>query len=177
MKKILYIFRQFLKYIEKVEFLVGIVILIIVVALIASNVFARYVMDRPIVWAEELAIYGYIWIIFLGSSIALRQEKHIVIPIFYDKLPSSVRKVTSLITYLCIMLILLVLLVQGVKAASFQVKQHTVSLPIRLPKLYFFALPLILGVVSMIITATYQIMKKVYEIVTDYSMSKLNKLK
>jgi C4-dicarboxylate transporter DctQ subunit len=176
-EKIFYIYKQFLKYIEKVEFMAGVVILIIVVAVITINVFSRYVLNRPIVWAEELSVYGYIWIIFLGSSIALRQEKHIMIPMYYDKWPLVMRKIIPLITYLCVILILSVLLVQGVKTAGFQVKQHTISLPIRFAKWYFFALPLIVSVVSMIITTIYQIMKQVYEIIQYFGANKLTKFK
>lgn len=48
-------------------------------ALLFVNVVLRYVFFAPISWAEELSLYLIVWIVFIGSSVAVRTRGHIAI--------------------------------------------------------------------------------------------------
>lgn len=48
-------------------------------ALLFINVVLRYVFLLPIPWAEEVAIYLIVWIVFVGGSVAVRTRGHIAI--------------------------------------------------------------------------------------------------
>jgi len=48
-------------------------------ALLFVNVVLRYVFLSPISWAEELALYLMVWIVFVGGSVAVRTRGHIAI--------------------------------------------------------------------------------------------------
>jgi TRAP-type C4-dicarboxylate transport system permease small subunit len=54
------------------------------VALLASQVFMRYVLRSPFVWSEELARYLLIWCTFVGVSLAVREGRNISV----DLLPT-----------------------------------------------------------------------------------------
>ena len=48
-------------------------------ALLFVNVVLRYVFLAPISWAEELSLYLIVWIVFIGSSVAVRTRGHIAV--------------------------------------------------------------------------------------------------
>jgi C4-dicarboxylate transporter DctQ subunit len=48
-------------------------------ALLFVNVVLRYWFLAPISWAEELTLYIMVWIVFVGSSVAIRTRGHIAI--------------------------------------------------------------------------------------------------
>jgi len=45
--------------------------------IILMQVFFRYVLENSLSWSEELARYLFIWLTFLGASIAMRENAHI----------------------------------------------------------------------------------------------------
>jgi C4-dicarboxylate transporter, DctQ subunit len=47
--------------------------------LLFVNVVLRYWLLAPISWAEELTLYIMVWIVFIGSSVAIRTRGHIAI--------------------------------------------------------------------------------------------------
>src|SRR5262245_28723915 len=47
--------------------------------LLFVNVVLRYWFLAPISWAEELTLYVMVWIVFVGSSVAIRTRGHIAI--------------------------------------------------------------------------------------------------
>lgn len=56
------------------------------VLLIFCQVILRYVFNSSLTWSEELARYLFIWQIWLGTSIAFRDKKHIIIETLPGKL-------------------------------------------------------------------------------------------
>jgi C4-dicarboxylate transporter DctQ subunit len=47
--------------------------------LLFVNVVLRYWFLAPISWADELTLYVMVWIVFVGSSVAIRTRGHIAI--------------------------------------------------------------------------------------------------
>ena len=69
-----------LKFIDRkseIYLLTAILVTISVVLLV--QVFMRYVVNSPLVWAEELARYLLVWCTMIGSSLAVKESRHIVI--------------------------------------------------------------------------------------------------
>lgn len=56
---------------------------LIMVIVIAVQVFARYIMNDSLSWSEELARYCFIWLVYLGVSIAVRKELHMRIEVAF----------------------------------------------------------------------------------------------
>ena len=52
-------------------------------ALVAVQVFFRYVLNHSLFWSEELARYFLVWLTFLGASVAYYRKVHPGIDIFY----------------------------------------------------------------------------------------------
>jgi TRAP-type C4-dicarboxylate transport system permease small subunit len=52
-----------------------------------GEVVARYAFNRPYFWSEEVTVYAFTWVAFLGSALALRDGRHIGISYFVSLLP------------------------------------------------------------------------------------------
>src|SRR5690606_36808811 len=70
--------------------------LIVLIAAMACIVFAnvtlRYLTTDSRVWAEDVARYLMVWLIFLGAGQVLRFGVHIAIEILHDILPGPVAR-------------------------------------------------------------------------------------
>lgn len=74
-----------LRFLDKYfEISISVFLLLFMTALIAIQVFMRYVMGEPLSWSEELARYVFIWLIYLMISYSAREMKHIKIDAALD---------------------------------------------------------------------------------------------
>jgi len=67
------------------------------VCVIFYGVIMRYLFNSPESWVEELSTYLVIWGILFGFSVALRNSRHIKVELFYDKMPSNIKKIMDFI--------------------------------------------------------------------------------
>ena len=51
-----------------------------------AAVICRYVFNSSLTWSEELTRYMFIWVVFLGAAIGVRERTHIAVDIFADRL-------------------------------------------------------------------------------------------
>ncbi len=58
-----------------IEALAGLLVLAEIVVLL-SGVISRYVFHAPLVWSDEVATIGFVWLTMLGAVIALRRGQH-----------------------------------------------------------------------------------------------------
>lgn len=77
--------------------------LAIMVTLVFGNVVLRYVFNTGIAWAEEMARLMFVWLIFLGAVLALRQHAHLGVEMLQAKLPPAVRRVCAIISHVLIL--------------------------------------------------------------------------
>ena len=80
--------RAFLRTNEAVIVLMGAVMVVLVV----TNVFCRYVLGFSLVWAEEVSQYLMVWVTFLGIGLALRQGRHVAVEMLQERLPGAGRR-------------------------------------------------------------------------------------
>ncbi len=155
MRNLLDRYRLFLQFVERGEVFLGILMISAIVVCIFSQVFSRYALGRPLVWVEELSTYCFIWGTFLGASIGLKQARHIKIRVISSLLPEGVHRWISCFIYLCIAIFCFVMIGQGIRAMAIESMQHTIALPIRLSRKYFYSWPLTLASASMFLTSLY----------------------
>ncbi len=94
------------------DFVISILIIIVSVILLAtvsSGVLFRYVINRPLLWANEIATYALIWWVFIGTAFAMRKRKHISVEFFKSRLSNRFVVWLELIIYLILILYCLIL--------------------------------------------------------------------
>lgn len=73
--------------IESIQLFIGIFCIVSFFVFVALDVFARTIL-YPIIWAQEVAIFSYIWAVFMGSGLAIRKDTHFKIDFLLNLLPS-----------------------------------------------------------------------------------------
>jgi TRAP-type transport system small permease protein len=66
------------------------------------GVFSRYVLASTFVWYDEVARACFMWLVFIGSAVAVRKAAHFGLHIVVDALPPRARRVVLLATPLTI---------------------------------------------------------------------------
>ncbi len=79
-------FRWLLRIADWVAERVIIAIMAIMLAIVTSQVFMRYVLNRSLDWADETATLCFVWTVFLAFPLALRNGGHIVMEMLLIRL-------------------------------------------------------------------------------------------
>ncbi|NIW57887.1 MAG: TRAP transporter small permease subunit, partial [Nitrospinaceae bacterium] len=77
--------KNFLKGLEAVA---GAVFFLGMFGAISIQIFARYVLQHPLVWPFELSIYCFIYMIYIGAGIAARKRSHVSFDLIYNRFPA-----------------------------------------------------------------------------------------
>lgn len=97
---------------DKVSRLIGkaietclLLFMVVLVAVTFLQVLARFVFKIPISWSQELVKLCFVWIIFLGAAIAVKEGTHLTLDMLTSSLPGGVRRVIRIgilfLTILC----------------------------------------------------------------------------
>ena len=62
---------------------------------VVAQVFYRYVLNAPLVWAEEAARYLLVFTTFAGASVAMRRGAHIAVALVVEAMPPGARRVVE----------------------------------------------------------------------------------
>lgn len=79
------------------------------------EIISRYFLIFQIMWSEEIARYLFIWIVFLGSAYAFKENLHLYIDIFISKIPLPYRNYINILHYILILIFLILLLYYGIE--------------------------------------------------------------
>lgn len=78
-----------------VVLLVGLMVLVV-----SCNVFARYCLKIGLTWAEEFSMLLFVWVVFLGAYVALRNKAHLALTFIIRRLPGRFRQANRLLILL-----------------------------------------------------------------------------
>lgn len=74
------------------------------------NVIARYVFNSNILWALELTVFMFAWLVLLGASYAVKKHSHLGVDAIINMLPDGPRKALALFSVAACLLFSLLLL-------------------------------------------------------------------
>lgn len=155
-------YGRLLDRIGAVEQTFGIALIALIVVAITAQVFTRYALGHPIAWVEESATYAFIWSTFVGASVGLKRARHIVIATFGHRLAPRWGAALRALVWALIIATLIVLVVQGFQVIGVESRSKTISLPIELPRSWFYSVPLTVSAASMALTAVYLMLRELY---------------
>jgi TRAP-type C4-dicarboxylate transport system permease small subunit len=147
--------RRILNLVGKIELSAAVIILGAIVAIILSQVFSRYVLGKPLIWAEELATYLLIWLGFVAASVAYKLRRHIAIQTFQSLLPETALRISGALIHLLILVILTIVIWYIPDAMRTERMQSTVGLPINVGLHWFFTVPTLVSCLSMGVSALF----------------------
>jgi len=88
-------------------------LLLLMFGVVMMGVIARYVAKKPVFWTEELSRYLMVYMVLLGSSVALWKDEHPKLTFILEKFPPRVRHYWSIVIDGLIFLLLLIVFQEG----------------------------------------------------------------
>jgi len=86
------------RYLTQAMNMVIVVALALMVVMVFSNVVLRYVFNSGITASEELARFCFLWLIFVGSVLAMKERAHLGVDTLISRLPRAGKIVFVLIS-------------------------------------------------------------------------------
>lgn len=166
MKRAFGLVRLLLRLVGYAEAAAIVLLLANIVLNISVQVVSRYAFDLPLVWVEEFATYSFIWATFLGASLALKLGRHVKIETAVLLAPPRGQALVRAVQYAIILVILATMAPPLVSAIDIEMRRMTISLPVDVPTAWFFSIPLLIAVCSMLATAAYLLLAALAEAAT-----------
>lgn len=148
---------RLLELIGRLERVAGVVLLSTIVISITVQVITRYLFGQPLVWVEELAGYCFLWGVFLGAAVGMKELRHIRIDTFVSRLSPRPQACWRAVTWVIVTGCCLTIAVQAWDIMDVESRSRTMSLPIDLPRHLFYSTPLFVCTVSIAFTGVYLI--------------------
>lgn len=92
-----------------------------------AQVIWRWVLNNPIVWSEELIQLTYVWICYLGWTIAARKDSHIRITAVLNMLPRGAQKWMQALCHVLVIVFSVLMIRYGFTLIGVGAKRTAVS--------------------------------------------------
>jgi TRAP-type C4-dicarboxylate transport system permease small subunit len=124
----------------------AVLLFLVMFGLVLAQVVCRYLLNDPLVWSEELARYLFVWVAFLGWTVAARRDRHIAVTMLRDRLPSAGARWMALLGEAAVALFAVVLAREGLAMTARSWNVPSVTLPVGFAVVYL-AVPVAAAVV------------------------------
>ena len=145
---------------KNLEPILLVVFSIAMTAIVFVQVVMRYVFNSAFAWAEEIARYLFIWIIYLGISYSCRTRRHVRVMFVVNRMPETVRRAVILLGDVLFLVYCFFIVVYGVRLNinTFNLRQYAMSLRI---SLVFVYLSVVVGALLSAIRLIQNIVNKI----------------
>ena len=77
---------------------VAVILLSVMFATFIVQIFARYVLNNPVGWSEEVVVTTWLWTVLWGAAFILSEKEEIRFDIIYSNLSEGMRRIFTVIT-------------------------------------------------------------------------------
>lgn len=88
--------------------------------LLMFSVFFRYVLNSPILWADEITRYSLVWITFAGAALATKEGRHIGVDVLDQVLPPLGKKITDWFVDIVVIGFMFFMIYYGIRMTNYQ---------------------------------------------------------
>lgn len=100
------------------ESFILIITLLLMSVFVGLQVFMRYVMQASLSWSEEISRYLFIFLINIGISYGVKENRHVSISFFVNLFSEKVKKYILIFSDVLFLVFSLIVAVHGVQIAS-----------------------------------------------------------
>lgn len=126
-----------------------------IVVLVFSSAFLRYV-DRPLIWADDIAKLFFAWTAFLGADVAMRRCRLVGVDIIVIRLTPKLQKIAQLIGNVIIAIALFAFVHYGIKLSITSWERYFQTIPVSYS---FITMSLPVGALCMLLTTVIKLFK------------------
>ncbi len=136
-------FKKIGRFYDKLEEILLASMLGVSVILIFAQVIGRKVFNNSISWSEETTRYLFIWMIWLGTSLAQRGDSHIFVELFCNRVKGKKRFILDILIKLIWLAACVFFAVNGTEVVTSMMRRGKMatSLPWLPLWIVYFALP------------------------------------
>lgn len=98
----------------------------------------RYVLSKPIFWADELSLFLFCWLTFLGGSLAVKRSDLAAVTILFDRLSGKLKLAASMFIQITVLFFSSVVAYYSYKwiTSPSVLNQFSATIPVKLWILY-----------------------------------------
>jgi TRAP-type transport system small permease protein len=91
------------------------VLFALLTAVVALQVFSRFVIHAPLIWSEEVARFLFFWVVLLGAAISVKDRRHFVLDVTGGRISGgpALRFLLDIVPDVCVLGFSVLLLVEG----------------------------------------------------------------
>jgi TRAP-type C4-dicarboxylate transport system permease small subunit len=124
---------------EKMIDWISVLFFVVIFFVALAQIIMRWVFKNPIIWSEELIRLMFVWICYIGWTIASRNKSHIRITALVSVIPPFPRKILETFNCLLVILFSVFMVYYGIKMTEVGGKGRAVTLPINFALVYGIA--------------------------------------
>ncbi len=109
---------------------VGALLVALLALLLFVNIVARELLSVSLVWANEVSLALFAWVIFLGAAVAFARGARIRFTILIERLAPNKRRVAEVATRWVGTAVLVILLVISLQLLQMSLTQQMTSIPV-----------------------------------------------
>jgi len=122
------------------------IMLAINLSIVFAGVVFRYLLNQPIGWVYEVAVFLMMWSAFVGSAAVSRDKGHVALEFLVDKLPTRIRSWIKVFVGLIVILFLGIIIYYSIDMIAGLLKTRSPYL--RLPMIWVYSsVPVGMGMV------------------------------
>lgn len=117
--------RRYVTFVDRLSDYVGLLAMYLIFAMVAIlllDAVTRNVIQIPLHWCIELAQFTLAAYYFLGGAMTLKNNDHVRMDLFYEKLSERGKAWLDLITIGCLMFYLVVLLIGSISSLEYAIQ-------------------------------------------------------
>lgn len=148
---------------DKFEEIVVVILCCLLVLSLTYTVVVRYGFHTPLLstisnWAEELATFSFVWLLYFGAILATKNGQHFSITVQFKLLPKKFQRFAFIPGYLGWMLFNLVIIKLGIELVNFSAEE---SMALQIPmKFVYFIIPLSFALITLrLIQHSYRVLR------------------
>ncbi|MFS0644086.1 TRAP transporter small permease [Siminovitchia sp. 179-K 8D1 HS] len=84
--------HQLSNIVYQIEKLLAIALCSAMLISLSAGVLYRYILNLPLTWSDETAIFSLVWLTFIGGSMSIKRQDSAAVSIFMDKLKGKLRQ-------------------------------------------------------------------------------------
>jgi len=121
---------------------IGLAISVAVVFVVTFlQVISRFVFRLPIPWSTDVIRLAFVYTVFLGAAIGMREKGHLNVDVIFNALPEKIRKITGIGINILLLLFLLFVFILGMQFAQSGLSQGAPYIKMSMAT-YYFCVPL-----------------------------------
>lgn len=122
-----------------------------------AGVIMRYVVQKPLAWADEMDRYLFVWFSYIGSAIAAKKGGHVAVDNFVNMFPPKTKKLLNIISKGISLVIVSIILRYSITGSLPLVNQLSAGMQV----------PMIIPYSAIAISFLYYALLLIYELITE----------